>query len=516
MLEELNMLPTKVQEQKSFAQWLRRFVEYPAKEEELAAAKTASAKATPKEPEVEVVDGNDDEDLLDRRTSKKITWAAPGRRRGPSIEASEEEPALVSPWSDTPDDLRDREQAEENATSGSPVPLSDVPEEGASESLDLYAELAPRRPPQEIATPQVQEFPLDCLEKDVKDRMFTDAEFQVMIAFLQEVQQLETAQQQKKLADFHNLDDTKLFLEFRQELTSLSELFLSFDDNGTGYINKDEVWAAFNSMGCIPRREEDKNILAKLIKDSCRTGTVKRFVGASKHTGFGLALLSQGGLRNDFAECMGQPGKLDFEKFAELLSKVRTWQTQCMREELKPLWEHCVRRRKCVDSLVGIKEVTHALDELGMGPRNTEHQITLFRFLSDANEWGFEPLSLDFEAFVRFIRRVREWRASSERSKDREYAVRELHFEERLVGEYRVLYDIIDAEGLGQLDITQVRKALKLILKKISPSSDQLRDLFEQFDDDRNGKISFMEFLHVVHKLDPPKQRGHSDWMMMM
>jgi len=84
------------------------------------------------------------------------------------------------------------------------------------------------------------------------------------------------------------------------------------------------------------------------------------------------------------------------------------------------------------------------------------------------------------------------------------------------VGEYRVLYDIIDAEGLGQLDITQVRKALKLILKKISPSSDQLRDLFEQFDDDRNGKISFMEFLHVVHKLDPPKQRGHSDWMMMM
>merc|ERR1740121_232924 len=109
-----------------------------------------------------------------------------------------------------------------------------------------------------------------------------------------------------------------------------------------------------------------------------------------------------------------------------------------------------------------------ALEDLKMAPTCAEEQLQVSRLLEDLNEWGFEPLTLDFEAFVRFIRRVREWRASIERKKERAFAVEALSFSERRVDEHRVAYDVLDRETIGELDISSVRKIFFRLKFKIS------------------------------------------------
>merc|ERR1712066_491793 len=100
-----------------------------------------------------------------------------------------------------------------------------------------------------------------------------------------------------------------------------------------------------------------------------------------------------------------------------------------------------------------MSEISKAMHELTMLPTNPEEQKKIQALLEDANEWGFQPVALDFEAFVRFIRHAREWKSILLNSKELEYAVQELGFGERIVHEYRVAFDIIDHTGAGALNI---------------------------------------------------------------
>merc|ERR1712190_319435 len=152
------------------------------------------------------------------------------------------------------------------------------------------------------------------------------------------------------------------------------------------------------------------------------------------------------------------------------------------------------------DAVLGIREISRALDELCMGPTKPEEQQTIHKLLEDANEWGFQPLALDFETFVRFIRHAREWRSMLVHSKERQYAIDELGFDESKVNEYRVAFDMLDRRGVGALAISGVRQIFTLLnLRQIS--SDRLRDLYSRADVNGNGCVTFPEFLHLVHML---------------
>lgn len=95
---------------------------------------------------------------------------------------------------------------------------------------------------------------------------------------------------------------------------------------------------------------------------------------------------------------------------------------------------------------------------------------------------------------------MREWTSGVERTRENQYAEENLKFDERKVNMYRMAFDILDAEGSNQLDISAVRKVFVLLRRSIS--SDNLRELFAKIDLDGSGTINFFEFLHLVHELD--------------
>lgn len=270
-------------------------------------------------------------------------------------------------------------------------------------------------------------------------------------------------------------------------------------------------------LGMLPKNRQDKVAMLQIIAQACQSTVRSEMVSrVKKNNGLGFAMMflySGGASERRFSELHDvqdpsswlqyqttQNQRIDFKAFLGLLSEVRAWNHRIMREELLGLFEKRLKRRNAPGAVLSVPEVCKALEELKMAPNNVEEQIKIKEFLEISNEWGFDPPSLDFEDFVVFIRKMREFSTRAERAAEGEYAWKHLQLDERRVNAYRMAFDILDTEGDSQLNIAAVRKVFVLI--RVSITSDHLRELFGKIDLDGSGTIGFLEFLHLARELD--------------
>eukprot|EP00913_Durusdinium_trenchii_P032957 g30853.t1 len=280
-----------------------------------------------------------------------------------------------------------------------------------------------------------------------------------MADFLSEAHGRLTAQQQIELAEQLGLGKA-LFQEFRKELEAMIELFYSFDDTHSGVVKKVEVWVALSNLGLLPCLDQNKVEMLVMISLACTDAAanpaVARFSGQVPRTERG-AWNSQRWLGTKAA----LKALLQSSEFLQLASQVGSLDEGCM-DFARFLYL--------------------ALEALHLGPKQREDQKKITEFLNDVNEFGFSPLTLDFEAFVRFVRQVKEWQAICTRAADRAYGA-DLGLQERMVDEFRVIFDIIDSSGSGELDLLGVKRACGLLGQK-SLSFEELRKIFETLDKD--------------------------------
>jgi len=349
--------------------------------------------------------------------------------------------------------------------------------------------------------------------RDLDSRTFDLAEFEVFVDYLQAHRDHRLLEEQRRAAGELGVKHKSLVLEFRRELTMLRDSFVHHDATACGKVDENATWVALNSLGLVPRSWEQKCAFLQVIARACLKA---REAEEEQHAPFVSHLQPSVSRRISIASLLVRGteedgevlGELDFEEFLGVLSRVRSWLQQSMREELQPLFDRCLRRRGSSSSrgstlsysesaVLGIPEVCMALEDLEMAPTSAKEQQQVSHLLEDTNEWGFEPLTLDFEAFVRFIRRLREWRARIERARERAFAVEEMGLSEKFVNQHRVAFDVLDREAAGELDITGVRKIfLKL---NFNISSEQLRYSVAKVDQRQTGYIRFLEYLRLVH-----------------
>lgn len=366
---------------------------------------------------------------------------------------------------------------------------------------------------------------LEDLPRLLPDMKFDKFEVEVMAAFLEEAHGRHTVQRQIDLAEQLGLGKA-LFQEFRKELEVMLDLFHSFDDTNTGVLKKVEVWVALSNLGLLPHMDQNKVVMLVMISTACADSAASHHVARYRNvpvprnsqrwlgTKAALKALLQS---SEFLQLSSQVGSLDegcvdFPHFLYLVHSVRQMQSRSLRDDLAPIFDRMLRRRKkagtAVISAVGVPEVSQALELLHMGPKQREDQVKITEFLNEVNEFGFTPLTLDFEAFVRFIRQVKEWQATCMRAEDRAYGV-DLGLQERMVDKFRVIFDIIDNTGSGELDLLGVKRACGLLGQK-SLSFEELRKIFEQLDVDGSGAIDFREFLHMTNMANLGKQKGRN------
>lgn len=335
-----------------------------------------------------------------------------------------------------------------------------------------------------------------------------------------------------------------------------------------GRLDENEAWVALTALGFVPRSREQKLVFLRFLVEACMSGEGITGPGQQTTRGMPRQISPGGGMLRQISgdsasrptrrlsaevtpieegtplEESGSPrdgaqdpgatllnnrggqrrlsvaalldpedpdmrlGSVGFEDFLALMSRLRSWLQLSTRDELQALFDRCIRRRGGVrhdsGNVLGIPEICMALEDLGMAPTCAREQKQISIFLEDTNEWGFEPLTMDFETFVRFIRRVREWRASIERVKERSIAVNDMKFAERAVTGHRIAFDVFDTHSRGELDITGIRKIfLKL---KFNISSEQLRTNFARVDRRQCGSVRFLEYLQLVHTFEAMSQ----------
>jgi Ca2+-binding EF-hand superfamily protein len=296
---------------------------------------------------------------------------------------------------------------------------------------------------------------------------------------------------QRDMAEELGVTDVKLFLEFRQELSVLRDLFHHYDPEGYAFLDKNELWIILSTLGLVPVRHEDRLFLMEMIEKLSSPGVLEK-----RRPRVGLLLDV-----SSASQVLRTPGKFSFSDFLNVLRKVRSSMNRSMHQELKPLFERSVRRLGAYSfaTTLGILEVTKALNAIGIAPQNQQDQLYMKALLDDANEFGFEPPALDFEAFVRFVRKLQEWEAGATREKERKYAEVKFGFSSYQVNEYRVAFDLLDKSYIGELDESSVRKVFKLLGQHFS--SEHLRDAFQKADANTSGTIDFLEFLGMAYEV---------------
>lgn len=490
LLQELKLLPDLDEARGDFARWLLTIVKGRSEtnkvqsvaSEDLASKKRAAVKSR-----------------MPRASTRSVT-ERPASRERPN---SRERPSSK----EGDEDLEDRDP---------PRPMSKGlrPAQTHHDKVDFLLE--ERERPDAVA--------LEDLPRLLPDMKFDKFEFEVMADFLSEAHGRLTAQQQIELAEQLGLGKA-LFQEFRKELEAMIELFYSFDDTHSGVVKKVEVWVALSNLGLLPCLDQNKVEMLVMISLACTDAAanpaVARFSGQVPRnsqrwlgTKAALKALLQS---SEFLQLASQVGSLDegcmdFARFLYLVHSVRLLQSRALREDLVPIFERMLRRRKKTGKFsvnaVGIPEVSQALEALHLGPKQREDQKKITEFLNDVNEFGFSPLTLDFEAFVRFVRQVKEWQAICTRAADRAYGA-DLGLQERMVDEFRVIFDIIDSSGSGELDLLGVKRACGLLGQK-SLSFEELRKIFETLDKDGSGAIDFLEFLHMTNMANLGKPKGRA------
>eukprot|EP00930_Biecheleria_cincta_P034220 TRINITY_DN23666_c0_g1_i1.p1 TRINITY_DN23666_c0_g1~~TRINITY_DN23666_c0_g1_i1.p1 ORF type:complete len:1100 (-),score=219.14 TRINITY_DN23666_c0_g1_i1:19-3318(-) len=489
MLQELQLAPTDQPQIHEFAFWLLKTLRALPESAELRAADTKRRSMVPiaglsLKPGGVSFGGVDHEgNSSSKRSSVAESKASqepevPKRISSPAIEEVESDDGVASPTDDDDDaaddaDDDDRPSEKRNRASGSGNQLT-----------------------------------LKDLRRSLGDRAFDKDEFEVITDFLTELRERQASEAQLQMAQDLGLKKVGLFMEFRHELKKHRDLFQSLDTRNTGFLNKEEVWLACTSLGMIPRTFREKAAVLESISKLCFKGTSAR--DREPYAGLILGLYSvEQQTRDD--EPLPDPenititGRMNLERFLEVLSKIRYWHINQLREDLRPLFDRLVRKSRGLrgEAVIHVAEISEALECLNLAPTKNVEQEQLQHFLNDVNEWGFNPLTLEFEGFVRFIRLVREWRNYSQSEEDCRFAEQQLGYAKRQAHVYQAIFEIVDKHGEGTLDMTGIRRAVKL-LKRTHITSDELRELFARTDEDNNGSVSFNEFMQMVHEMEPP------------
>lgn len=339
--------------------------------------------------------------------------------------------------------------------------------------------------------------------------------FQTLVSCLREAREQRAAEDQWRLAEDMGVRDSKLFAEFRTELNEIQENFAHFDTDGSGALELNEAWIVLMSLGLMPKGFSPKRHIMRLITNALRESGIRlppNFgAGVDKADdgrpqpgiGIGSKLLLMYHPNSDcvHSEVVNFRDRLDFEGFLRLLSQVREWTETRTREELRPIFQRMTRKQGECCSIIGVPQVCRSLGELDLGPKTVEEQAKIKVLLEDTNEWGFDTPTLDFDSFACFIRRVREWMRKAILQKEMAVAKGpELGFDEQRVNECRLAFDILDAQGTGELDFSGARKVFRVMGRKVTV--DRLNELFARFDHNQSGTINFIEFLNLVNELD--------------
>ncbi|CAE7560576.1 CMD1 [Symbiodinium necroappetens] len=256
-----------------------------------------------------------------------------------------------------------------------------------------------------------------------------------------------------------------LFQECRESIPQIYEVFrrLSGDVGPIGVVSANEAFLAVYELGMMPREQWQKE-------------EIKQFL-----------------VPIDSEDHVYAQTELNFEDFLTFLRNVRTFNDE---QRLTELTEHFARLDKDGNGHLDMKELNQLLEETGCCPRSRKEQEEVRQLIQSTDVDGNGVI--DFGEFKELVQRIEERFASLRYESEVDYAVAR-GFTEVELGNFRAIFEHLDVDNSGRLEMNEVRQCLNIIQHKATWQA--FDDTWRQLDKDASGSLDFHEFIDFMRAM---------------
>lgn len=259
----------------------------------------------------------------------------------------------------------------------------------------------------------------------------------------------------QKLAGLSEAD----FQDVREDLVGLHDVFLRYDKDRSGSLNKSELTFMLHECGLAPKNAQEKIDIDKIIEESAKD-------------------------RNN---------ELSFHEFLNIFRAVRTYRQERRRTILV---ERFHKYDRDGSNNLSSSEISLLLSDLGLVPANRKEQEQLAHLISSVDTDGSG--SIDFNEFAELSQKIDEKLKSFRYEEEVECAMC-LGFTEKQMRDYRWVFDSLDVDGSQKLDAAEVKNGLNIMNRKIA--SEVFDSIFAKLDSDGSGELDFLEFVSFMKML---------------
>lgn len=243
---------------------------------------------------------------------------------------------------------------------------------------------------------------------------------------------------------------------WRHELVNLYDCFHRYDLDHSGTLEGEEVHQVVRENNLLPHNHAEKEGLEVAITETQRLD-----------------------------------GQFGFREFLLLIKRLRSLQ----RQKLHRLF---AKFDKDGSGLLSLTEVMTVLYEFGIQARNKSEQHEIRALLEEADEDASGEL--DFEEFVLLHQRVSDKMKAMQKEADRQLGLK-LGFAETDIKDFREAFELLDVDGMGDLDMPAIRTAIEGLNANMRP--EELGQIFDTLHVDRKkGTVDFQTFLHLMRMIE--------------
>lgn len=253
-----------------------------------------------------------------------------------------------------------------------------------------------------------------------------------------------------------------LFEECRDDILQIYEIFrrLSGDAGSIGVLTANDAFLSVYELGLMPRHGWQREC-------------VKYFL-----------------VPEDSDDHVYMNTELNFEEFLEFLRKVRHFNDEQRLEELQAKFQRLDKDR---NGVLDMQELHVLLEESQCSPRTRKEQEEVQQLIQSVDSDGNNVI--DFDEFKELVQRIDEKFASLRYEQEVEYAIAR-GFSETELGSFRAIFEHLDTDNSGQLDMGEVRQCLSIM------QHNSTWQAFEQtwalLDKDSSGSLEFIEFIDFM------------------
>lgn len=265
-----------------------------------------------------------------------------------------------------------------------------------------------------------------------------------------------------EVKEFFMLDEDT-FRRFRRDLIQLHDAFFQYDIDESGSLGHAEVFFMVKDLGLMPKTRRERTMVENIISEA------------------------DADLNHEF----------DFTELLNVVDLIRLHRQSIQREDLRVLFERYDHDRS---GALSVAEISALLANMGIMPYTRAEQEELADLILSADDDGSGTIG--FEEFLTLCQQIEEKVNRMRYEHEIDVAI-SLGFTEAQLRDFKWVFDMMDTDGSGRLDLEEIHGGLLIMERPISQG--RVARMIRRLDSQQRASLDFSQFLglmQILHEED--------------